>query len=64
MKILFSQILYCTIGRASFTVAQLEKNLTALMDAVNKSKPEGTKGVFIKKLSISSTMGVGVRIEQ
>ena len=34
------------------------------MDAVNKSKPEGTKGAFIKKLSISSTMGVGVRIEQ
>jgi large subunit ribosomal protein L1 len=34
------------------------------MDAVNKSKPEGTKGVFIKKLSVSSTMGVGVRIEQ
>jgi large subunit ribosomal protein L1 len=34
------------------------------MDAVNKSKPESAKGVFIKKLSISSTMGVGVRIEQ
>ena len=34
------------------------------MDAVNKSKPEGAKGAFIKKLSISSTMGVGVRIEQ
>ena len=57
-------VIHCTIGRASFTVAQLEKNLSALMDAVNKSKPEGTKGVFIKKLSISSTMGVGVRIEQ
>ena len=57
-------VIHCTIGRASFTVAQLEKNLTALMDAVNKSKPESAKGVFIKKLSISSTMGVGVRIEQ
>ena len=57
-------VIHCTIGRASFTITQLEKNLKALMDAVNKSKPEGTKGIFIKKLSISSTMGVGVRIEQ
>ena len=57
-------VIHCTIGRASFTIAQLEKNLTALMDAVNKSKPESAKGVFIKKLSISSTMGIGVRIEQ
>ena len=44
-------VIHCTIGRASFTTAQLEKNLTALMDAVNKSKPESAKGVFIKKLS-------------
>ncbi|MGY8855569.1 MAG: 50S ribosomal protein L1 [Burkholderiales bacterium] len=57
-------VIHCTIGRASFTVAQLEKNLSALMEAVNKSRPDGTKGAFIKKLSISSTMGVGVRIEQ
>ena len=57
-------VIHCTIGRASFTITQLEKNLKALMDAVNKSKPEGTKGIFIKKLSISSTMGLGVRIEQ
>ena len=34
------------------------------MDAVNKAKPDGAKGIFIKKLSISSTMGVGVRIDQ
>ena len=57
-------VIHCTIGRASFTLAQLEKNLSALMEAVNKSRPDGTKGAFIKKLSISSTMGVGIRIEQ
>ena len=57
-------IIHCTIGRASFSVDHLQANLTALMDAINKSKPTGTKGIFIKKLSISSTMGVGIKIDQ
>jgi large subunit ribosomal protein L1 len=57
-------IVQCTIGRASFTVDALSENLKALVDAVNKSRPAGTKGIFVKKIAISSTMGVGVRIDQ
>ena len=57
-------IIHCTIGRASFSVEHLQGNLEALMDAVNKAKPNGTKGVFIKKVSVSSTMGVGIKIDQ
>ena len=57
-------IIHCTIGKASFTVDQLQGNLTALVDAINKARPTGTKGVFIKKVSVSSTMGVGIRLDQ
>jgi len=57
-------IVHCTIGRASFTVEQLQGNLSALLDALSKAKPASTKGVFLKKLSVSSTMGAGVRIDQ
>jgi len=59
-----SGIVQCTIGRASFTVEALAENLKALVDAVNKSKPSGVKGIFMKKVSVSSTMGVGVRVDQ
>ncbi len=57
-------IIHCTIGRASFTVEQLQGNLAALVDAVNKAKPTATKGIYLKKLSVSSTMGPGVRVDQ
>lgn len=57
-------IIHCTIGRASFTVDQLEGNLHALVEALNKAKPTSSKGVYLKKLSVSSTMGVGVRLDQ
>ncbi len=57
-------IIHCTIGRASFTVEQLQGNLTALVDALSKAKPASSKGVFLKKLSVSSTMGVGIRVDQ
>jgi large subunit ribosomal protein L1 len=57
-------IVQCTIGRASFTVDALVENLKALVDAVNKSRPSGVKGNFLKKISVSSTMGVGVRVDQ
>lgn len=57
-------IVHCTIGRASFTVEQLQGNLAALVDALSKAKPASAKGVFLKKISISSTMGAGVRIDQ
>ena len=54
-------IVQCTIGRASFSVDALAENLKALVDAVNKARPSGTKGIYLKKLSVSSTMGAGVR---
>jgi large subunit ribosomal protein L1 len=56
-------IVQCTIGRASFSAEQLKENLAALVDALNKAKPAATKGVFLKKLSVSSTMGVGVKVD-
>lgn len=57
-------IVHCTIGRASFTLEQLQGNLAALVEALNKAKPTSTKGVYLKKLAISSTMGAGVRVDQ
>jgi large subunit ribosomal protein L1 len=57
-------IVQCTIGRASFTVEALVENMQALLDAVNKSRPTGIKGIYLKKVSVSSTMGAGVRIDQ
>jgi large subunit ribosomal protein L1 len=57
-------IIQCTIGRASFTPDQLRSNLIALMDALNKAKPQSAKGQYIRKISVSSTMGVGVRVDQ
>jgi large subunit ribosomal protein L1 len=57
-------IVHCTIGRASFTPDDLKVNLLALVDALNKAKPAASKGVYMRKLSVSSTMGVGVRVDQ
>jgi large subunit ribosomal protein L1 len=57
-------IVQATIGRASFTVDDLRSNLLAFVDALNKSKPTGAKGIYLKKVSVSSTMGVGVRVDQ
>jgi large subunit ribosomal protein L1 len=57
-------IVQCTIGRASFGEDALKENLLALVDALNKAKPAASKGVYLKKLAISSTMGVGVRVDQ
>jgi len=56
-------IVQCTIGRASFEVDALVENLTVLMAAINKAKPASTKGIYLKKVSVSSTMGVGVRVD-
>jgi large subunit ribosomal protein L1 len=57
-------IVHCTIGRASFDAGRLRTNLAALIDALNKAKPSTSKGVFVRKISLSSTMGIGVRIDQ
>ena len=57
-------IVQCTIGRASFEVDALLENLRALVDALNKARPAAAKGVYLKKISVSSTMGAGIRIDQ
>jgi large subunit ribosomal protein L1 len=58
-----SGVVQCSIGRASFTPEQLRDNLVALVDAVNKSKPSNVKGLYLRKVSVSSTMGPGVRVD-
>jgi len=57
-------IVQCTIGRASFTQEALRENLQALLDALSKAKPATAKGQYVRKISLSSTMGVGVRVDQ
>ena len=56
-------VVQCTIGRASFSAEQLRDNLAALLDALNRSKPAHTKGIFLRKVSVSSTMGLGVKVD-
>jgi large subunit ribosomal protein L1 len=57
-------IVQCTIGRASFEIEALTENLRALVDALNKARPTAAKGVYLRKISVSSTMGAGIRIDQ
>ena len=56
-------IIHASIGRASFEAARLETNLKALIDALIKAKPASSKGQYLRKVSVSSTMGVGVRVD-
>ena len=56
-------IVHSTIGRASFQPDALKSNLQALVDALNKSRPQTAKGVYLRKVAVSSTMGVGVRVD-
>lgn len=56
-------IVHATIGRASFEVPALESNLRALIEALQKAKPASSKGVYLRKVSVSSTMGKGVRVD-
>lgn len=57
-------IVHSTIGRASFSVDALQQNMAALIEALQKSKPATSKGQYLKKISLSSTMGAGVRVDQ
>lgn len=57
-------IIHCTIGRASFESDALKQNLAALVNALNKAKPANSKGLYLKKISISSTMGIGLHVDQ
>jgi large subunit ribosomal protein L1 len=56
-------IVHSTIGRRSFESSQLQGNLAALVEALNKAKPATSKGVYLRKVAVSSTMGVGVRVD-
>ena len=56
-------IIHCTIGRASFAEDALTTNLRALIDALNRAKPATSKGVYLRKVALSSTMGVGVKLD-
>jgi len=56
-------IVHSTIGRRSFDNDKLVGNLSALLDALNKAKPASSKGVYLRKLAVSSTMGVGARVD-
>jgi large subunit ribosomal protein L1 len=56
-------IIHAGVGKASFSEADIAANICALVDAVNKAKPSGAKGTYIKKVSVSSTMGPGLKLD-
>ncbi|MEZ5899822.1 MAG: 50S ribosomal protein L1 [Hyphomicrobium sp.] len=56
-------IIHAGVGKASFTEAALVENIKAFVDAVVKAKPQGSKGTYVKKVSLSSTMGPGLKID-
>jgi large subunit ribosomal protein L1 len=57
-------IIHTTIGKVDFDANQLQENLEALIVALKKAKPSTAKGTFVKKVSISTTMGAGVAVDQ
>ena len=57
-------IIHCTIGKASFDSDALKENLTALLTALQKAKPASSKGQFFKRITVSTTMGPGIRIDR
>jgi large subunit ribosomal protein L1 len=56
-------IIHATIGRASFQSDALRTNLAALIEALNRAKPASSKGIYLRKVAVSSTMGIGVRVD-
>lgn len=57
-------VIHCTIGKADFETSMLKENLTALLQDLQKAKPASAKGVYLRRISLSSTMGPGVPVEQ
>ena len=57
-------IIHATIGRRDFSDEALKTNLAAIMDALNRAKPASAKGTYIRRVSLSTTMGIGVRVDQ
>ncbi|MFW2390969.1 MAG: 50S ribosomal protein L1 [Alphaproteobacteria bacterium] len=56
-------VIHAGVGKASFTEEALVENIRAFTDAVNKAKPSGAKGTFVKRIAVTSTMGPGVKVE-
>lgn len=56
-------IIHCTIGKIDFDTADLAENLQTVLSALKKAKPSSSKGVYFKKITISSTMGVGLQVD-
>ena len=56
-------IIHATIGRASFQPDALRSNLSALIEALTRAKPASSKGIYLRKVAVSSTMGIGVRVD-
>jgi large subunit ribosomal protein L1 len=57
-------IIHCSIGKASFEVDALRQNLEALIADLNKSKPSASKGIYLQKITLSSTMGPGIAVDK
>jgi len=57
-------IIHCIIGKADFEISALQENLNALLADLHKAKPSSAKGVYLKKISVSTTMGPGLQIDQ
>jgi len=57
-------IIHCSIGKADFKVDQLRENLQALLADLNKLKPSAAKGIYVKKITVSTTMGPGLAVDQ
>lgn len=56
-------IIHATIGRASFSIESLQQNAQAIVDALVKAKPAASKGIYLRRVAVSSTMGAGVKVE-
>jgi large subunit ribosomal protein L1 len=58
-----SGIIHCSVGKTSFSADQLVANLASLLDAINRARPAGSKGQYLKTLTVASTMGPGIRMD-
>ena len=58
-----SGIVHCSVGKASLEAQQLLENASVLLDALNKAKPSATKGIYMKKVAVSTTMGPGIKVD-
>ncbi len=57
-----ANIIHCPVGKASFTEEQLTENFMTLMDAIIKAKPSSAKGTYLKSVTITTTMGPGIKV--